>query len=129
MRLRPFTGMTAFWLTWLGLLLSFTGSGLTRFGVSVWVFEQTRDPQAFSALLFFATIPLAVGSLIAGPLVDRWNRRTVLIVSNVVASLPTLLIMLLYFTGGSSSGTSTWRSSSTASPMPLSRPPSTPASA
>ncbi|MCG8347308.1 MAG: MFS transporter [Chloroflexales bacterium] len=97
MRLPRFTGMSAFWLTWLGLLLSFTGSSLTRFGLSVWVFEQTRDPEAYSAILFFATIPLAFGSLVAGPLVDRWNRRQVLIVGNIVASLPTLVIMLLFF--------------------------------
>jgi MFS transporter, DHA3 family, macrolide efflux protein len=93
------TGMSAFWLTWLGLVLSFTGSSLTRFGLSVWVFEQTRDPEAYSALLFFATIPLAFGSLIAGPLVDRWNRRQVLVVGNIVASLPTLVIMALFFSG------------------------------
>lgn len=99
MKLRPVKGMIAFWVTWLGLLLSFTGSGLTRFGLSVWVFQETRDPQAFSALLFFATIPLALGSLVAGPLVDRWDRRNVLIVSNIVASLPTLGVMALYFYG------------------------------
>lgn len=73
MRFSRVTGMSAFWLTWLGLLLSFTGSSLTRFGLSVWVFEQTRNPESYSALLFFATIPLAFGSLVAGPLVDRWN--------------------------------------------------------
>lgn len=97
MRTQRITGMSAFWLTWLGLLLSFTGSSLTRFGLSVWVFEQTRNPESYSALLFFATIPLAFGSLIAGPLVDRWNRRQVLIVGNIVASLPTVAIMLLFF--------------------------------
>lgn len=98
MEIGRFTGMKAFWLLWLGLLLSFTGSGLTRFGLSVWVFEQSRDPQAFSTLLFFATIPLALGSLLAGPLVDRWDRRRVLIISNIIASLPTLAVMLLLFT-------------------------------
>jgi MFS family permease len=48
--------------------------------------------------LFFATIPLAIGSLFAGPLVDRWDRRRVLIISNIIASLPTLVVMLLFFT-------------------------------
>jgi MFS transporter, DHA3 family, macrolide efflux protein len=98
MRFTRITGMAAFWLTWFGLLLSFTGSSLTRFGLSVWVFEQTRNPESYSALLFFATIPLAFGSLVAGPLVDRWNRRRVLLVANLVASLPTLVIMTLFFT-------------------------------
>lgn len=100
MRLTRFTGMQAFWLTWFGLMLTFTGSGLTRFGLSVWVFQETRDPQAFSALLFFAIIPLAVGSLVAGPLVDRWDRRKVLMLSNIAASIPTLVVMLLHFQDG-----------------------------
>ena len=69
MRLPRFTGMSAFWLTWLGLLLSFTGSSLTRFGLSVWVFEQTRDPEAYSAILFFATIPRPSGRGSPG----RWS--------------------------------------------------------
>ena len=96
MRFHRATGMRAFWLTWVGLLLTFTGSGLTRFGLSVWVFQETRDPQSFSTLLFFATVPMAVGAVFAGPFVDRWNRRSVLLISNIVASIPTLLVMLLF---------------------------------
>ncbi len=96
---RPFEGQEAFWVLWAGLLVSFTGSGLTRFGVSVWVFQETRDPQAFAALLFFAVFPIALGSLVAGPLIDRWDRRTVLIVANVVASIPTLAVVVLLWFG------------------------------
>lgn len=95
--MKRITGMRAFWVIWGGLLLSFTGSGLTRFGLSVWVFNETQDTEAYSALLFASTISLAIGSIVAGTLVDRWNRRTVLIVSNILGSLPTLVIMLLHF--------------------------------
>jgi MFS transporter, DHA3 family, macrolide efflux protein len=97
---RRFTGMTAFWWLWAGSLVSFTGSGLTRFALSVWVYQETRDPLAFAGLLFFATIPLALASLVAGPLVDRWDRRRVLIAANLLASLPTLAVLLLYLHGG-----------------------------
>jgi MFS family permease len=93
------SGVKAFYVIWIALLLSFTASGITRFGLSVWVFDETRDPQAFSTLLFFATIPVAVGSIFAGPIADRWDRRNVLIVSNISASLPTVAIMGLYFVG------------------------------
>jgi DHA3 family macrolide efflux protein-like MFS transporter len=95
--MKRITGMRAFWVIWGGLLLSFTGSGLTRFGLSVWVFNETQDTQAYSVLLFSSTIALAIGSIVAGTLVDRWNRRTVLILSNIAGSLPTLVIMLLHF--------------------------------
>ncbi|MEM7118853.1 MAG: MFS transporter, partial [Chloroflexota bacterium] len=76
------------------------GSGMTRFGLSIWVLQETGDTAAYSVLLFFAVLPLGLGSLVAGPLVDRLNRRRVLIVGNVVASLSTLIIALLFFADG-----------------------------
>lgn len=96
---RRVTGMAAFWLTWGGLVASFTASGLTRFGLSVWVYQETRDAQAFAMLLFFGIIPLSIGSLVAGPLVDRLDRRRVLMVSSLIARMPTLALLLLWWQG------------------------------
>jgi len=96
---RRFTGMSAFWLTWVGLVASFTASGLTRFGLSVWVYQETRDAQAFALLLFFGILPLSIGSLVAGPLVDRLDRRRVLMVSSLAARLPTVALLLLWWQG------------------------------
>lgn len=70
---------------------------MTRFGLGIWVFATTRDAAAFSTLLFFAVLPLGMGSLFAGPLVDRLNRKRVMIAANAAASLSTLAIALLYF--------------------------------
>jgi MFS transporter, DHA3 family, macrolide efflux protein len=100
MRARRFRGMAAFWVTWGGLIASFTGSGLTRFGLSVWMYQETRDAQAFALLLFFGVLPLSIGALIAGPLVDRLDRRRVLVVSNAVTRLPTVVVMVLWWQGG-----------------------------
>ncbi len=95
-----FTGMSAFWVTWAGLVVSFTASGLTRFGLSVWMYQETRDAQAFALLLFFGILPLSIGSLIAGPVVDRLDRRRVLMASSLIARLPTLVLLLLWWQGG-----------------------------
>lgn len=92
--------MAAFWVAWVGLTASFTGSGLTRFGLSVWMYQETRDAEAFALLLFFGIVPLSIGSLIAGPLVDRFDRRRVLLASTALARAPTLVVMLLWWQGG-----------------------------
>jgi MFS transporter, DHA3 family, macrolide efflux protein len=92
--------MSAFWVVWVGLMLSFTGSGLTRFGLSVWMYQETRDAEAFALLLFFGIVPLSIGSLIAGPLVDRFDRRRVLLASTALARAPTLAVLLLWWQGG-----------------------------
>lgn len=96
----PAKGIAAFWVTWAGLVASFTGAGLTRFALSVWVYQDTRDAEAFALLLFVGILPLSLGALVAGPLVDRWDRRRVLIVSTALARLPTAAVAWLWWQGG-----------------------------
>src|SRR4029077_7321430 len=47
---------------------------------------------------FFAFIPTLLFSPLAGALVDRWNRKWVMILSDFGAALATLLVLLLYLT-------------------------------
>lgn len=94
-----FDGIRAFYAILFGQLISTVGSGMTRFGLGIWVFVETGDASAYTILLFFAVLPIGLGSLVAGPFVDRLNRKQVMIVGNVVASLSTLVIAGLYFAG------------------------------
>lgn len=93
------TKSQAFYAIMLGQLVSTIGSSMTRFGLGIWVLQETGDKAVYSVLLFFAVLPLGLGSLFAGPLVDRWNRRMVLIVGNIAASFSTLIIAVLFFSG------------------------------
>lgn len=95
-----FEGMRAFWITWAGLVSSFTGAGLTRFALSVWVYQDTRDAEAFALLLFVGMLPMSLGSLVAGPLIDRWDRRRVLIVATFASRVPTAVVAVLWWQGG-----------------------------
>lgn len=97
MRQILFTDSRAFYAIILGQMVSTVGSGMTRFGLGIWVFAETGDAAAYSTLLFFAVLPLGLGSLFAGPLVDRLNRKHVMIAANAVASLSTLVVALLFF--------------------------------
>ena len=92
-----FTGMRAFQAIIAGQTVSTVGSGMTRFGLGIWVFTATNNAEAYSTLLFFAVLPVGLGSLFAGPLVDRLSRKGVMIVANAVASLSTLSVAGLYF--------------------------------
>ena len=85
-----FTGKLAFWSISSGQLVSSVGSGMTRFGLSLWVLTETGDVAAYTALLFFAFLPIGLGPLIAGPVVDRLDRRSVMLTANTIASTSTL---------------------------------------
>jgi hypothetical protein len=64
--------LRAFYLLTLTQVLSLIGSGMTHVAMGIWVF--TRYEQSTPLLLssFFAALPLMVGGLLAGALVDRW---------------------------------------------------------
>ncbi|MYC06646.1 MAG: MFS transporter [Chloroflexi bacterium] len=94
-----FFGQRAFYAVTFGQFISLLGSGMTRFGLGIWVLRETGDTTAYSALLFFAVLPVGLGSIFTGTLVDRWNRRVVMLAGNTVASLSTLVAALLFFGG------------------------------
>ena len=92
-------GMSIFVLVWLGQLVSLLGSSLTNFTVDVWVYQQTGSVTQLSFLILFTTLPLVIISPFAGILVDHWNRRWVMILSDSGAALSTLTLAALLVTG------------------------------
>ena len=94
-----FSGARAFYAITFGQLVSLVGSGMTRFGLGIWVLKETGDTTAYTALLFFAVLPVGLGSIFTGTLIDIWNRRVIMLIGNTVASLSTLVAALLFFSG------------------------------
>ena len=92
-------GMTGFSLIWLGQLVSLLGTGMTRFAFTIWAYEQTDSATVLSLVAFFSFGPMVILSPIAGALVDRWNRKMVLIISDFVAGMTTVVLLLLFVTG------------------------------
>src|SRR6185503_6197692 len=66
-----------FIIIWFGQLISLFGSGLTGFGLGVWVYQRTGSVTQFALIALFATLPTILISPLLGEFVDRWDRRTV----------------------------------------------------
>jgi DHA3 family macrolide efflux protein-like MFS transporter len=96
---KPSRGITTFAIIWLGQCVSLVGSGLTSFALGVWVFESTGSATQFALIGLCAVLPRVLLSPLAGTIVDRWDRRRVMIVSDAGAGLSTLLLALLLFAG------------------------------
>ncbi len=88
-------GPRAFGAIWFGQLTSLFGSGLTSFGLGVWVYQLTGSATQYALITFFTIMPSLVISPLAGALVDRWDRRWAMIISDLGAGLCTLIIALL----------------------------------
>jgi DHA3 family macrolide efflux protein-like MFS transporter len=93
------SGMKAFILVWTGQVFSMIGSQMTNFAMGIWAWEQTGKATSLAMVNFFAFAPLIIFSPIAGVLVDRWNRKLVMALSDIGAGLVTLTILILLLTG------------------------------
>ena len=85
-------GMRIFTLIWLGQVVSLIGSGLTGFALGVWVYKQTGSATQFTWISLSTLLPGLLISPLAGVLVDRWNRRWIIIVCDLLAALTTFVV-------------------------------------
>ncbi|HKP81125.1 MAG TPA: MFS transporter [Pyrinomonadaceae bacterium] len=92
-------GMKTFIILWVGEVISFIGSALTGFALGAWVYQQTGSVTRFSLIVLCAQVPGIIFSPIVGAIVDRHDRRTIMILSNLGAGLSTVTIALLYSQG------------------------------
>ncbi len=96
---RQVKGMRIFIVIWLGQLVSTLGSGLTSFGLGVWIYETTGSVTLFAMNLLIWVLPNIIVSPLAGVVADRWDRRLVMMLSDTGAGLSSLFIAVVLFTG------------------------------
>ena len=87
-----------FLTVWVGQLVSLIGSSLTGFALAVWVFRETGSATRLALVLLATMVPSIVLGPFAGALVDRWDRRWAMILSDAGAAVGTLIIAALHFT-------------------------------
>lgn len=92
------SGMRTFFIIWSGQLVSTIGSALTGFALGVWIYQETGSVTLFAMNMLAFAVPNLLVSPFAGALVDRWDRRWVMIMSDTGAGLATLAIAILYMT-------------------------------
>jgi MFS transporter, DHA3 family, macrolide efflux protein len=95
---RP-AGMFAFTVIWLGQIISVLASGMSHFALSLWMYEQTESATAMGLMQVFFITPFLIMSVPAGVMVDRYNRKLMMMLSDFVAILATGLVFTLYALG------------------------------
>jgi MFS family permease len=95
---RP-AGMTAFIIVWLGQIVSVLASSMSHFGLTIWMYQQTESAMAMGLMQVFFITPFLLLSPIAGVMVDRHNRKLMMMVSDLAAVVATGGIFILYAAG------------------------------
>jgi MFS family permease len=72
---------------------------MTGFALSIWVFQKTNSATSLGIMTTAFTLPYLLIIPLAGVMVDRYNRKLMMAVSDLAAGLGTLAILFLHLTG------------------------------
>ena len=89
------SGMTAFTIVWGGQLVSVLASSMTQFALTIWAYQETGSATALGIINTSFIVPFLLLSPIAGVLVDRHNRKLMMMVSDLTAVTATAGILIL----------------------------------
>lgn len=80
-------------------MASMVGSYMTRFALTIWLWNLTEQATPIALLAFFTEMPGIVASPLAGAIADRFSRKKLMLLGDTVAGLSTVIILLLYLGG------------------------------
>ncbi len=88
-----------FFTIWTGQAVSLFGSTLVQFALVWWLTKETGSATILATATLVALLPQIFLSPIAGALIDRWNRRRVLIIADGAIALFSLGLAVLFLLG------------------------------
>jgi DHA3 family macrolide efflux protein-like MFS transporter len=88
-----------FFSIWTGQAFSLVGSRLVQFALVWWLTETTGSATVLAMATLVAILPGVILGPFAGTLVDRWNRRVVMIAADAFVALVTAWLAYLFWTG------------------------------
>lgn len=91
--------MRTFFTVWAGQVVSLLGSGLTNFGLGIWVFQKTGSATLFTTIAFLAMVPGIIAAPFAGVMVDRWDRRLTMLFSDLLSAIVVAVVALVTVLG------------------------------
>ena len=88
-----------FFTIWTGQAFSLFGSALVQFALIWWLTQKSGSATVLAVATMVGMLPQIVIGPFAGALVDRWNRRLIMIVADATIAAFSLLLAYLFATG------------------------------
>lgn len=88
-----------FFTIWIGQAFSLFGSALVQFALIWWLTQKSGSATVLAIATLVGMLPQIVVGPFAGALVDRWNRRIIMIVADGTIALFSLLLAYLFASG------------------------------
>lgn len=99
MESRTLIGIKTFIPIWFGKFVSTIGSSITGFALGIWIYQHTASVTDLALTTLATTLPSVILSPVLGTLVDRFDKRWILFISDLGSGLCTGVMGLLLITG------------------------------
>jgi DHA3 family macrolide efflux protein-like MFS transporter len=91
--------LKSFLVLWVGQALSLLGSRAVQFALIWWLTTETGSASVLATAALIGLLPQVALGPVIGALVDRWNRKRVMLVADAVVALASLALALLFLAG------------------------------
>ena len=91
-----------FLILWSGDFISAIGSGLTSFGLGVYIFQQTGRASYMALVTLLAFLPSLLLGAPAGVLADRYDRRLLMVLGDSLSAVGLVFILVCLMSGQAS---------------------------
>jgi DHA3 family macrolide efflux protein-like MFS transporter len=87
---------STFFTIWSGQALSILGSQLVQFALIWYLTVQTGSATVLATASLVGMLPNVILGPFVGTLVDRWNRRSIMLIADSIVALATIVLVILF---------------------------------
>ncbi|MDR2084637.1 MAG: MFS transporter [Bacteroidales bacterium] len=88
-----------FTIIWTGQIFSILTSNTIGYAVTFWLSIETGKPGVLAMSYIAALLPQAILGIFSGVIVDRFNKKAIMILADVFIATCTLVLALIFFLG------------------------------
>ena len=87
-----------FYILWSTQSLSQLGSAITSFALTLWLYEKSGSALSTASLQICTYAPYVLMSIFAGAISDKFDKKRIMLICDLLAALSTVAVFVLYKT-------------------------------
>ena len=88
-----------FIIFWFSQSVSQLGSSMTSFALIIWSYGRTGSAMSVSLMTFCTWLPYIAASIVAGPVIDRYHKKTIMLLADLLAAVCSLTVAAFAVSG------------------------------